>query len=87
MTKEEQEAEEWKEWQGSNLIDMFFHCADCVKERPEDQSMEESARINVGIVDGEFLQIWCTRHNKHVAMLRLHPEVTQAWQEGNKVVV
>ncbi len=52
MTKEEQEAGGWKEWQGENLIQMFFHCADCVKERPEDQSMEEYARINVGIVDG-----------------------------------
>jgi hypothetical protein len=76
----------WKEWQGENLIDMYFHCGDCVKEKPEGFSMEEYARLNVGIVfDGEFLQIWCVRHNKHVAMLRLHPEVTLAWQKGEEL--
>lgn len=46
----------------------FFHCAECLKERPADQSPYEWARQQVAITP-TGLQVWCTRHHINIAAI------------------
>jgi len=49
----------------TNCIQSFFLCAQCVAEKPDDQSPAEWARFNVGWTQ-LGLQIWCVRHDINV---------------------
>jgi len=50
----------------TNEIKLFFHCAHCLSERPEDQSPRDWASLEVGFtVLG--VQVWCKRHEINVA--------------------
>jgi hypothetical protein len=51
---------------------MYLHCQQCGDERPADVSPRDWARLNVGPTDtGTHLQVWCVRHDRHVAFVRL----------------
>lgn len=52
-----------------NRIEMFFHCAQCMRERPEHLSPREWASLEVGRTP-EGIQVWCKRHEVNVAHLR-----------------
>ena len=44
----------------------FFHCGECLKERPDEFSPREWAQIEVGWTKKGF-QIWCKRHEMNIA--------------------
>jgi hypothetical protein len=49
-------------------IALFVTCKRCGQEMPAGQSPETWARLNVGITrDRGSIQIWCVRHDIHVA--------------------
>ena len=51
-----------------NNILMFLHCAECLKDRPEDQSPRDYIHVEVGQTkDG--IQVWCIRHEMNVLAL------------------
>ena len=51
-----------------NKIGQFWHCEECLEEKPEDQSPEEWARLSVGATETGF-QVWCVRHDMNVAVI------------------
>ena len=48
-----------------NEIELYFHCAECLKEKPPDVSPKEWQRIQVGWTRRGF-QVWCVRHEINV---------------------
>lgn len=53
-----------------NLIDMYWHCAKCLAERPPHLSPQEWARTQAGFTpDG--LQVWCVRHDLNIGHVKL----------------
>lgn len=49
----------------NNEILQYLHCNQCFKEKPDDISMKDYARYEVGWTpDG--LQMWCIRHDCNV---------------------
>jgi hypothetical protein len=51
-----------------NEIGRYFHCAECLREKPDDQSPGEWARLAVGFTNAG-VQVWCTRHDRNVVHL------------------
>ena len=49
----------------TNEIKMYCHCRACGGDRPEDQSPQEWARLDVGFTK-LGIQIWCWRCEKNV---------------------
>lgn len=47
-------------------IHTYFHCAQCLKEKPVNQTPREHARVQAGLTDSG-IQIWCNRHRRQVA--------------------
>jgi hypothetical protein len=52
----------------TNKIEMYMHCRLCILERPEDVTMRDWARLNVGTT-AKGLQVWCVRHDVSVGSL------------------
>ncbi len=50
-------------------IESFLHCAECVAGRPEDMSLQDYARIEVGFTEEGAVQLWCLRHDKEIVTL------------------
>ena len=46
-------------------IEMYFHCRECLEEKPDDQSPREWAALEVGWTTLGF-QVWCKRHERNV---------------------
>lgn len=46
----------------------YFHCADCRRQIPANESMEKWTRFNVGITS-TGIRVWCVRHRKEVVHL------------------
>lgn len=44
-------------------IGMFFHCRQCVMEKPKGESPASYARIQAGIVAPGLIRVWCNRHD------------------------
>jgi len=56
------------EKQPGNFIGSFFHCKECIEEKPGDVSPRDWIRNEVGwTVKG--LQVWCVRHEKNIINL------------------
>lgn len=49
----------------ANEIQMYTHCAICLREVPSDTSAAEYARLNVGLTP-QGVQVWCVRHDANV---------------------
>ena len=47
-------------------ITMFFHCKECMVEKPPSVAPREWARLEVGWTE-KGVQVWCVRHNMNVA--------------------
>jgi hypothetical protein len=69
----------------SNPIDAYIHCASCAEEaKAKGISSAEYARFEVGIAfGGKFLEVWCTRHDHHVAMFELLESLNPECDECN----
>lgn len=66
---ESQEVEEPKEVDLEEMKHLYLHCAQCLKERPEDQAPREWGRNEVSISeDGKYLLVNCVRHERPVAV-------------------
>jgi len=50
---------------GVNAIQMFFHCASCMPDKPTGVSPREWAQLEVGWTAHGF-QVWCKRCEKNV---------------------
>lgn len=50
-----------------NQIISYWHCKQCIDEKPRNMSPAEWTRLWVGITK-EGLQVWCSRHNLNVAL-------------------
>ena len=48
-----------------NKIVMFFHCNECIEEKPEDISPRDYAELGAGWTEQGF-QVWCKRHEMNV---------------------
>ena len=48
-----------------NEIITFFHCADCSRQCPSNETMEKWTRFNVGVTS-TGIRVWCVRHRKEV---------------------
>lgn len=48
-----------------NDIELFFHCLECIEEKPSNLSPREWGSIEAGWTIKGF-QIWCKRHDKNV---------------------
>lgn len=44
----------------TNCISFFFHCANCMKDKPADVSPREWAQLEIGFTP-LGLQVWCKR--------------------------
>jgi hypothetical protein len=49
----------------TNEIQMYLHCAQCLREKPPNVSPQEWARVQAGWTT-QGIQIWCVRHDKNV---------------------
>lgn len=63
----------------TNQIEMYFHCARCLAEKPDGVSPREWAQNEVGFtVIG--LQVWCKRHDLNICHIdfegQCHPANT-----------
>lgn len=54
--------------QEKNDITAFFHCKDCIEEKPDNISPREFIRVEVGWTK-LGLQVWCVRHDKNIINL------------------
>ena len=62
----------------SNEIEMFLHCALCIRELPRGESPQTYASLEAGYtVKG--IQIWCKRHNCNI----LHVDFEGTKHPGN----
>ncbi len=52
-------------WEPKSEIKMFFHCARCLEEIPEDIAPKDWVRIEAGWTTQGF-QIWCARHDINI---------------------
>ena len=52
----------------------FFHCAQCLDERPEGQSPRDWTRLEFGLTADRRLQVWCLRHEREVGTFLLAPQ-------------
>jgi hypothetical protein len=48
-----------------NEIKMFFHCRQCLKEKPHDVSPRDWAQLEAGWTEIGF-QVWCKRHEINI---------------------
>jgi hypothetical protein len=53
-----------------NQIEMYLTCSNCFKDKPSDVSMEEYARLEIGLTE-LGIQIWCVRCNMNVGHIFL----------------
>lgn len=49
----------------TNSIELFFHCAKCIKEKPPNVSPKDWSMIQAGWTKAG-LQVWCDRHNINI---------------------
>ena len=67
----------------TNEIKMFFHCALCIAEIPDDVTPQEWVRSDMGWTVQGF-QVWCRRHDCNVIHMDLegqqHPANTAPWE-------
>jgi len=52
----------------------FFHCAQCLDERPDGQSPRDWTRLEFGLTAARRLQVWCIRHERAVGTFLLAPQ-------------
>ena len=52
-----------------NEIVAYIHCGKCMDSLPKGVSPQEWQRIQIGKTAAGLFQIWCVRHNCHVAYL------------------
>jgi len=50
----------------TNEIEMYFHCALCLEEKPGNESPMSWQRIQVGFTKWG-VQVWCVRHDCNIA--------------------
>lgn len=56
----------------------FFHCARCLKELPESTAPSDWARQQCAITPEGWLQVWCTRHDCNIALIRFEVREEEA---------
>jgi len=72
-----------------NPIEMFMHCADCVREAKEaGVTPREYMRLEAGVsFEGTHLTVWCIRHEQHIVTLPLadpiHPECAHCAEDDD----
>jgi hypothetical protein len=49
----------------NNHIKLFFHCAQCMEDKPANISPRDWAQIEAGWTD-HGLQVWCKRHETNI---------------------
>jgi hypothetical protein len=64
-----------------NKIKSYMHCRLCMFELPEDASMRDWARLDVGMTPNG-LQVWCVRHDVNVGALDFRGQTVRFEDEG-----
>jgi hypothetical protein len=63
--------------EAKNIV-TYLVCRLCVEDKPDDTSMEEYARLNVGsTLCG--IQVWCVRHDVNVIHVDFEGQQHPAW--------
>lgn len=53
-----------------NLIQMYTHCRECLREKPSGISPKDWAHIEVGMTESG-IQVWCLRHDVNIALFTI----------------
>jgi hypothetical protein len=64
--------------QVKNQIKMYYHCGQCLKEKPADKSPQEWCATEVGATK-KGIQVWCKRHDSNVLHMDLEGYKHPAW--------
>ena len=51
-----------------NYIERFVHCGLCIDSIPNGMSPRDYTNNEIGIMNNGFIQVWCIRHEKNVAI-------------------
>ena len=66
-----------------NEIELFFQCAECLKDRPEGMSPQDYQYSSTGWTE-KGLQVWCIRHEINIVHIdfegHVHPAVTTIYE-------
>lgn len=49
----------------TNEIKQFFHCNECLDEKPDNLSPRDWASLEIGFTE-MGIQVWCKRHEQNV---------------------
>jgi hypothetical protein len=52
----------------------FFHCVQCLDERPDGQSPRDWTWLEFGLTADRRLQVWCIRHEREVGTFLVAPQ-------------
>jgi hypothetical protein len=53
-------------------IELFFHCRQCMEDKPLGKSMEEFSHLAVGLTSDKQIAVRCIRHDALVGVLTEH---------------
>ena len=48
----------------------FYSCTQCLADMPEDETPKNWARQQVSLTKEGNLQVWCTRHNVNIDLIK-----------------
>jgi len=49
----------------------YMHCGRCLREQPVGTTPEEWARQQLAVTKEGHFQLWCTRHDINIALIRI----------------
>jgi hypothetical protein len=52
----------------------FLHCGKCLKEQPVGTTPREWARQQLAITPEGHFQLWCTRHDCNIALIKIEAQ-------------
>lgn len=55
-----------KEAPDSSGIGAYFHCGQCLNEKPDDVSPRDWSRTQTGLLPDGRIRVWCVRHDREV---------------------
>jgi len=56
----------------------YMHCGKCLKEMPSGVSPKDYARQQAAITKEGFIQVWCTRHDCNISLMKIEAKADGA---------
>jgi len=58
-------------------VTRYLHCVECVRQKPDGQSMAMWARPQIGLLPNGDIRVWCGRHNQIVTDIPADLEIVE----------